>query len=885
MSRPWHALSVENATAELNSRLSGLEPEEAGLRLESYGRNELQRVAGPSAARILIRQLQNYLVLVLLAAAAISWISDEKTNALVVLGILIFISILGFVQEYRAERAMDALRKMVAPEADVIRAGRMITVDARDLVPGDIIYVEAGDLVPADARIIESATLETVEASLTGESAPLGKGTAPLAAATPLAERKNMLYLGTMVSCGNGRALVTATGRETELGRISGLIQQSEDEPPLKIRLEHLAKQLAVLVLVAASTVFLIQVARGYPILDTLIIAAALAVAGIPESLPFVVTLALAYGTQMMAGKGAIVRRLQAVETLGSTTVICTDKTGTLTRGEMTVREIKTKDRVEVTGSGYEPVGSFHRGGKEIDPSADQSLMATIETAVLCNNSDLEQGAEGWRVAGDPTEGALIVMAAKSGLLEKVRDNHVEVMEFPFSSDMMRMTTLHRGPYAMRVSMKGAVETVLDRCSGILGTDGLRPLNQVDRESIVQAAEEMSGRALRVLAFAYKEQSADEPRERGHMERDLIFTGLVGMMDPPRQEAASAIRVCQAAGIRPVMITGDHRLTAGAIARELGISDGQVIDGSDLDRMSDEELYQRVREVSAFARATAEHKVRIVGALKRWGHIVAMTGDGVNDAPALRASDIGVAMGRTGTDVSKEASDMIITDDNFATIVAAVEEGRRIYENIRKACSYLLSCTFAEVMVILVAVLAGLPVPLLALQILWINVVAEDFPAIGLAVEPARKDIMKARPRNPSEPLLSRSLLIYTLGVSSAIFLGSLGLFLHGCYIGDSLGYARTEAFASLGVAVMYNAYSSRSLHLSILHMNPRQNKKLLAGILASGLAVLAVIYLPVLQPIFETVPLSAESWIQIAATTSIVVIAAEVLKRILPGL
>ncbi|MEM2096652.1 MAG: cation-translocating P-type ATPase [Methanothrix sp.] len=870
----WHALPPEEALKLLNSGSDGLSEDEAASRLERFGPNDLARISGPGPVRILLRQFENYMVLVLLAAAVISWLSGEKSNAIVVLGILLFIAILGFVQEYRAERAMEALRKMVAPEARVFRGGRLVTLPAGNLVPGDVIYVEAGDIVPADARILDASALEAVESSLTGESNPVRKSPDPVREDAPLADRSSMLFMGTMVTYGNGRAVVTSTGSDTELGRISGMIQETPAEPPLKIRLRQLSKSLAVMVFIAAILVFSIQVYRGNPVLDTLLIAAALAVAGIPEALPFVVTLALAYGTQSMARRNAIVRRLPAVETLGSTTVICTDKTGTLTRGEMTVREIWCGRRVEVTGSGYVPEGVFKVDGSEIDPGAFDALRETIITGALCNNSEVVF-EDGWQIVGDPTEGALIVLAKKAGL--DLRERCREVTEYPFASDTRRMTTVHQCGNDLRVSMKGAVEVVVERCSYVMDHSGLRPLSDADRKRILEIADVMAGRALRVLAAAFKQiESGDLSRD--FLERDMIFTGLFGMMDPPREEVCGAIDVCKRAGIRPVMITGDHKRTAEAIAGELRMLNGGVLDGSELDRMSDQELSDRIESISVFSRATAEHKMRIIKALKEHGHVVAMTGDGVNDAPALRSADIGIAMGRTGTDVSKEASDMVLADDNFATIVAAVEEGRRIYENIRKASAYMLAVTFAEVAVILMAVLVGLPAPLLALQILWINVVAEDFPAIGLAVEPARPGLMNERPRNPKEPILSRDVLVYTIGTSAAMLIGTLVLFLLN--LDDGLGYARTVAFASLGICAIYNAYSSRSFHHSVLQMNPTGNVKLLAGIVASLASVVMVIYIPVFQRAFETLPLTLESWFQVWLVSTIVIVVAEVLKR-----
>ena len=883
MTHPWHTLTADETLEKLASSREGLSSDEAARRLSEYGPNQLEEFYKPSKLRVFLRQFENYLIIVLIFAAGVSWIAGETTNAYAILGIIFFISLIGFFQEYRAERAMEALREMVAPEANVLRSGRMTRIPVRDLVPGDVVYLEAGDKVPADGRVIEETSLQVVESSLTGESVPEDKSAAVVAEETPLADRTDMVYMGTIVVYGNGRAAVTATGMDTELGRISGLVQRRPEEPPIKIKFQRLAKQLAVVVLAACAIIFAVEVNRGAPVLDTLIIAAALAVAAIPTALPFITTITLAYGTQIMAGKNAIIRRLPAVETLGSTTVICTDKTGTLTRGEMMVRRIWTGREVEVTGTGYDPAGTFRREGEDLKPSEDRHLSALLVAGALCNNSRLEEGADGWRVIGDPTEGALIVAASKAGVLDYLEGWYLgEVVEFPFDSEMRRMTTVHRSPDGLTVSMKGAPETVLAFSGRIMRDGSEEPLGPEDRLRASKAADEMASRGLRVLALAGKEMAPGQPLDREAVELDLTFLGLVGMIDPPREEAKEAIAVCRTAGIRPVMITGDHKLTASAIGRELGILDegGRVLEGTDLDEMTAIELDERIEEVFIFSRTTAEQKVRIVEALRRKGHIVAMTGDGVNDGPALRTADIGIAMGKTGTEVSKEASDMVIADDNFATIVAAVEEGRRIYSNIRKASSYLLSCNFAEVMTIFIGVMLGLPVPLIALQILWINIVTDEFPAIGLAVEPAHSDLMKDEPRDPTEPILTRGLFLYTLGISTVIFIGTLGLYANALRGGVTIEEARTTVFASLVIFEMYNAYNSRSLQTSFFKMDPRTNGKLILGLAASLGGLLVAIYHPFMQRLFETAPLGGESWAAIIVTASVVVLAAEIFKR-----
>lgn len=887
MTDPWHTLTVDETLEKLSSSREGLSTEEAEQRLSEFGPNQLEEIYKPSKLRIFLRQFENYLIIVLLAASAISWIAGETTNAYVIVGIIFFISLLGFLQEYKAERAMEALQEMVAPEANVLRSGSTSRIPVKGLVPGDVVYLEAGDKVPADGRVIEETSLQIVESSLTGESVPETKGIEAVASETHLADRTNMVYMGTIVVYGNCKAVVTGTGTDTELGRISGLVQKRPEDPPIKIKFQELAKQLALVVLTACAIIFAVEVFRGAPVLETLIIAAALAVAGIPESLPFVTTITLAYGTQIMAKKNAIIRRLPAVETLGSTTVICTDKTGTLTRGEMMVRRIWTTRNVEVTGTGYDPNGSFIMDGKEVDPREDDHLSAILVAGALCNNSKLEEGPEGPRVIGDPTEGALIVAASKGGRLGLVMDEvegwYVsEVVEFPFDSEMRRMATVHKSPEGLTVSMKGAPETVLDFCTRIMRDGSEEPIASEDRQRALEAADEMAGSGLRVLALAWKEMEAGASLERGEVEKDLTFLGLVGMMDPPREEAKEAIKVCKRAGIKPVMITGDHKLTASAIGRELGILNegGRVLEGTELEKMTSVDLDTIIEEVSIFARTTAEHKVRIVEAFRGKGHVVAMTGDGVNDAPALRTADIGVAMGKTGTEVSKEASDMVIADDNFATIVVAVEEGRRIYANIRKASSYLLSCNFAEVMTIFIGVMLGLPVPLLALQILWINIVTDEFPAIGLSVEPAHSDLMTRKPRNPAEPILTRGLFLYTLGISTVIFIGTLGLYVLSLRGGVSIEQSRTTVFAALVIFELYNAYNSRSLRDSFFKMDPRTNKKLIAGLAASLAGLLAAIYIPFMQTIFDTAPLDVESWIAILVAASAVVVVAEIFKR-----
>lgn len=881
----WHSIPIDNVFSNLQSGQNGLTSDEAAIRLSSNGPNRLESPSKPSPLHIFLSKFKDYMVIVLIFAALISYIAGEGTNSLVIIGIVILVAIIGFFQEYKAERAMEALREMMAPEADVMRDGRMSTIAAADLVTGDMIFLEAGDRVPADGRIVEETALEVIEASLTGESLPVKKSIQPQPEDAALGDRKNMVFMGTIVSYGNCRAVVTATGLSTELGKISGMIRQTPTDPPLKIKLEGLAKRQALLVFAISIIVFLLDASRGSPVMDSLITAIALAVAGVPEALPFIVTLALAFGTQTMAKKNAIIRRLPAVETLGSTTVICTDKTGTLTTGEMTLRQIETFRTIDVQGSGYNPVGSFLENEVKIDPQSED-LVRLLSIGVLCNNSDIEKANGYWRIIGDPTEGALIVAAKKAGILEGIRKGAVRTAEYPFDSDRKRMTVLDDLPEkGLVVSMKGAPEVVLSRCSSIIHAGGVRPITEEDRRSILKRADDMASRALRVLAFAGKMQNRNASSKMDDLESDLLFVGLAGMMDPPRMEVFDAISVSKRAGIRTVMITGDHRLTARAIGRELDIGNGEVVEGAELDKMDGQMLHDRIESVSIFARVTAEHKVRIVESLKKRGNIVAMTGDGVNDAPALRAADIGIAMGRTGTEVTKEASDMVIADDNFATIVGAIGEGRRIYDNIRKGSSYLLAVSFAELATIFIAAALGYPIPLLAAQILWINVVAEEFPAIGLALEPAHEQIMKKKPRDPKESMPSPGLLIYTLGIAAAIVTGTLSLYMMSLEMGQDISYARTMAFVGLGFFTVYNAYSCRSLDESIFRMNPLGNRTLLLGIAGSIFSILAVVYIPFMQSIFQTQSLTAESWAMVLGMGALVILVAEVLKKVLPGL
>ncbi len=888
LSEKWHALDKEKVLQLLHSSRPGLSSEDVKNRHSAYGFNELPEKKRISPVEIFLSQFKNYLVLILIGAAIISAFTGENTNAYVILFIILFISVLGFIQEYKAERAMEALKKMVALEARVLRDGAVKKIPIRELVPGDIILIEAGDRIPADARLIEAINLETVESSLTGESHPVSKSMDVLGDETPIAEQKNMVFMGTFATRGNGIAIVVGTGINTQIGSIAQMIQIKEEEPPLKIKFAELAKQLATIVLAACVIIFLVGSLRGKDVLEMLIVAAALAVAGIPEALPFIVTATLAIGTQRMAKRNAIIRKLPAVETLGCATVICSDKTGTITRGEMTVRKMYTDAIIEVTGSGYVPEGDFLKDGKKIDPIQDGHFTELLRIGTHCNNSYLEHN-EGWRIIGDPTEGALLVAAKKAGISE----HYPRVTELPFDSERKLMTTLHMTPQGIKAFIKGAPEVVLGLCTHFYKDGEAQLLSSEDRKRILDANKAMAQEALRVLAFAEKTFEGEECREytTACVEQELVFVGLMGLIDPPREEVIEAIAQCKSAGIKTVMITGDNKLTASAVGKTIGLLDeGKVIEGSEIDKMSDEELAEAAQSVSIYARAAPAHKLRIVEALKRNGHVVAMTGDGVNDAPALKKADIGVAMGITGTDVAKEASDMVITDDNFATIVHAVEEGRRIYSNIQKGACYLLSSNFAEVAILFTAVvILDFPiVPLLALQILFVNLVTDEFPALGLTVEPAEKGVMQKPPRNPKENILSKRLVLYTLGVTSTIFLGTFALFSWTWDTSASLppaertALAQTMAFAALITFELFNALNSKSLDQSLFKAGFFTNKRLLLALSGSIIAMMLAIYWQPMQAVFKTAPLGFNAWIRILLVSSTVVITAEILKRIL---
>jgi Ca2+-transporting ATPase len=867
----WHRLPVDAVFSRLASGPSGLAAAEAAARLARHGPNEIEIARRTSPWAILLAQFKNVLILILLVAIALSVVLGHVVEALAIAVIVLFAVMLGFAQEYRADRAMEALREMAAPTAAVVRDGEEIQVPARDLVPGDVVVLHAGDRVPADARLVEAANLQVEEAALTGESVPVEKETAALAAAElPVGDRRNMVYAGTVATYGRGSALVVATGAETEFGRIAQMLQTVEAaRTPLEVNLDRVGRALARAACLVVAVIVALGVFRGQPVLEMLVFGIALAVAVVPEALPAVVTISLAIGVQRMVRRNALVRRLAAVETLGGTSVICSDKTGTLTEGAMTVRRIFVAGRtVEVSGAGYEPEGSFSVNGSVIEPPAP--LIALLRAAALASDASIvrSRGDGRWSVKGDPTEGALVATAAKAGLSKAALEAEFpRVDEIPFSSEAKRMTTLCATPDGVVAYGKGSPESILESCTRQQAEGADAALDGAGRAAILETAREMAREGLRVLAVGARDCATRESAER-----DMTFLGLVGMIDPPRPEAKPAVALCERAGIRVTMITGDHPITAQAVAREVGLlKTGRVVTGAELDAIGDDALAHEVEDVAVYARVSPAHKLRVVTALQRRGDVVAMTGDGVNDAPALKKADIGIAMGISGTDVSKEAAGITLTDDNFASIVAAVEEGRGIFDNIKKYLMYLLSSNIGEICLIAGSSLAGLPLPLTAVQILYVNLATDGLPALALAVDPPEADLMRRPPRNPRAGIFTRPVVtLMTIGGlwSAAV---NLGLFAWALGSGRSLSEAMTMTFVSLVLIQFFKAYNFRSDRHSMLR-RPFANRWLNLAVAWEVVLLALIVHVPLLQGPFGTSGLPPVDWsivIALALTVS----------------
>ncbi|KAA0223706.1 cation-translocating P-type ATPase [candidate division KSB1 bacterium] len=933
---PYQQPVEEVLTAFDTDARRGLSKEEARARLETYGKNELTAEKPVPAWRKFLAQFKDVLVILLLIATVIStvlWLYERESalpyEAMAIFAVVLLNAIMGYIQQSRAEDAVAALRQMSAAHANVIRDGERQSIPATELVPGDIILIEEGDTIPADGRLIQETALQTGEAALTGESLPVSKDTLPIAQEVGLGDRDNMVFSGTAATYGRGRAVVVATGMHTQMGRIAGMLKQAPEETtPLQKELDRVGKLLGIIVVVIAvvmiATIILVEDVRGFAgIFDVLILGVALAVAAVPEGLPAVVTAVLAIGVQRMAKRNAIVRHLAAVETLGSANVIASDKTGTLTKNEMTARVVVTASgRVSLGGTGYEPEGEVRldissarlsspksparRDGSEvIEGNLRIELTRALAAADRANNAVLQERDGRWMVQGDPTEGALIVAARKAGLEAEALDARFDrVGEVPFSSERKLMSTIHTDAEQQErllVFTKGAPDVLLARCSKELVGEEMKPLTAERRAEILRTNEELAGEALRTLGVAFRSLPKDalqskEADER--FEQELVFLGLIGMIDPPRAEAKDAVARAKAAGIRPIMITGDHPKTAAVIAEELGIvQNGRAVTGAELEKMPEETLDRTVKEVSVYARVNPEHKLRIVQALRREGATVAMTGDGVNDAPALKTADIGVAMGITGTDVSKQAADMVLADDNFATIVAAVEEGRAIFSNIRKFLRYLLSSNIGEVMTMFFGVLlasviglkaegaSAIVLPLLATQILWINLVTDGAPALALGVEPADAGLMSVPPRSRDEGVITRHMWFGIFFVGAIMAAGTLLVLdasLPGGLIEGSgnMRYGQTMAFTTLMLFQIFNVFNARSDERSAF-AGLFSNKLLWGAVLLSIALQVAVIYTPFLQQTFSTVSLSFSDWLRCAAAASSVLWLRELSKRI----
>lgn len=876
----WYQLSVKEVLQKLGVSESGLTAEEAKKRLDRYGPNKLAEEEKISKFKILLHQFTSPLIYILIIAGAVTILLKEYIDSGVIFAVVILNAIIGYIQEYKAEESVRALKKMVVPKARVIRDGKEKEINSEELVPGDIVLLASGTKVPADLRLLHTIELKIEEAMLTGESLPAEKSTAPVKEdnLTP-GDQKNMAFMGTAVVNGRAKGVVVETGGTTVLGNIAREVKEvGMVKAPLQEKMHGFAKAIGFIVLGASTLLFFVGLLIGESAKDMFMTAVAAAVATIPEGLPIVVTIAMAVGVARMARQNAIIRNLPAVETLGSTTVIGSDKTGTLTKNEMTVKMIYDGSHAyEVEGSGYEPEGEILHEGRSIDAKAFKNLKQALRIGLLCNESNLYEEDGQYKVDGDPTEGALIVSALKAGMkVEDEKERYEQIGIIPFESERGYMATLHRHRGKKFIFVKGAPERVLDMC--VESIDG----KELKNKEILQIAADFAKEGLRVLAFAYKEAS-DDINELSHhdVESGLTFAGLQGMIDPPRPEAIEAIRGCKRAGIRVVMITGDHAITAKAIAKKLGIvdEDVEVLTGREIEKMDDSELFEKAKTVSVYARVSPQHKLRITEQLKKHGHIVAVTGDGVNDAPALKSAHIGVAMGRTGTDVAKEASDMVLADDNFASIFNAVKEGRIVFDNIRKVTFFLIPTGIAAILSILGTIILGVPIPYVPAQLLWINLVTNGLQDVALAFEPGEKGIINRPPRETKEGIMSRLLIERTIIVGLLISAGVVYNFIASLNAGDSLEKARTVAVTTMVFFQFFQAWNSRSEYQTIFKINPLSNPFLFFSMIAAFLAQLSVIYVPALQWIFRTEPISMNEWLQILMVSVTVVLVVEVDK------
>ncbi len=872
----WHRLTVDDTLSELKTSEEGLSEKEAKLRLEIYGYNRITSEKKESVLKLFFEQFFSLLIVILIVASIISASIGQIVEAVTIIVIVILAGILGFVQEYQAGKAIEALKKMAAPNATVLRDGQEKIVPAEEIVPGDIIILQTGDKVPADARLISSKNFKVDEAALTGEShAILKTDKAINEGKTTVGDRKNMVFMGTSVTYGRAVATVVATGMKTEFGKIADLLQKTDKRrTPLQRNLNTLGKKLGVYSIILAVLMSLLGILEGHPLTEMFIWGVAIAVAVIPEALPAVVTVSIALGVKRMVKRKALIRKLPAVETLGATNIICTDKTGTLTQDQMTIQKVVVaKKEYDVTGAGYKPEGKFLIGEEEKNPLEEPELKFLLEAGVLCNDTVLTSEDGKYEIIGDPTEGAIVVCAEKAGIeVNELQHKFKRIDEIPFSSEEKKMTTLNLTDKGLFAFTKGAPEIIINNSAKIF-VDGMeKEFSEEERKKFLAKGEELSSKALRVLGVAYKKVEGREKLEDSDREQ-MVFLGLVGMMDPPRPEVKEAIKTCERASIKPIMITGDHKTTAVAIAKELGIMrEGGSVTGLELEDLNEKELEELVEKTDVYARISPAHKLKIVQALMNKGNIVAMTGDGVNDAPALKKADIGIAMGIKGTEVSREAADMILTDDNFASIVAAVEEGRSIFENIRKYLVYLLSGNLGAVLALVAALVFLLPIPLTAVQILFINFLMDGLIAIALGLEPPEEGIMDRKPRNVKEGILNKRALVTIIAIGFWIAVVSEAVFLWGIHNGATNGEATTYFFVTLIFARLFNGLNCRSFNVSSLKMNFFSNKPLLIGIVVSLVLTFVVTEVSFLHLAFDTISLDLKSWVVsfLAAATTL---------------
>jgi len=883
----WYQLGVKEILQKLETSENGLSEKDVRERLEQYGPNKLADEEKISRLKIILHQFTSPLIYILLIAGGVTLFIKEYVDSGVIFAVVILNAIIGYFQEYKAEESVRALKKMVVPKAKVLREGKEKEIRSEDLVPGDIVLLASGVRVPADLRLFKTIELKVEEAMLTGESVPAEKMTLPLEESNLTSgDQKNIAFMGTIVVSGRAKGIVIATGRTTLLGSIAQEVKEAGIvTAPLQDKIHTFAKTIGFIVMGASSLLFLVGMLIGESAKEMFMTAVAAAVATIPEGLPIVVTIAMAVGVAKMAKQNAIIRKLHAVETLGSTTVIGSDKTGTLTKNEMTVKLIfDGQHTYEVEGSGYEPKGALLHEGISVDSKAMKHLIPVLRIGLLCNESNLYEEDGQYKVDGDPTEGALIVSAMKTGLnAEEEKGKYEQIAILPFESDRGYMATLHKHRGKKIIFVKGAPEKILGMCNSAF--DGAK----FNKKDVHMTASEFAREGLRVLAFAYRdappelEELTCREAECRDIDSGLVFAGLQGMIDPPRPEAVEAIEGCRKAGIRVVMITGDHAVTAKAIARKLGIANenAEVLEGKEIEEMEDSQLFEKVKSVSVYARVSPQHKLRITQQLKEHGEIVAITGDGVNDAPALKAAHIGVAMGQTGTDVAKEASDMVLADDNFASIFHAVKEGRIVFDNIRKVTFFLIPTGIAAILSILGTMILGVPIPYVPAQLLWINLVTNGLQDVALAFEPGEKDVLKRSPRSPKEGIMNKLLIERTILVGFLISAGVVYNFITALQAGDSLEKARTVAMTTMVFFQFFQAWNSRSELQSIFKIRPMSNPFLFYSMIAAFLAQLSVIYVPAFQWVFRTEPITINEWVQILMVSTTVILAVEMDKWI----